>query len=83
MSFSQFAISSSASRSKAALVLAGLVAAAGVSAPAAAATTCRDTGGATICQTNGSVSIKARPTTTVPPANQPVGGLQWLLAVAD
>lgn len=62
---------------KAAALMAGLVVAAGVSAPVAGARpTCQDTATKTICQTNGSVSIKARPGTTAPPANQPV--FPWL-----
>lgn len=65
-------------RSKAATALvAGLAVVAGVSAPSAAARpTCQDTATKTICQTNGSVSIKARPGTTAPPANLPV--FPWL-----
>jgi hypothetical protein len=62
---------------KAAVLLAGLAVVAGVAAPAASARpTCQDTATKTICQTNGSVSIKARPGTTAPPANQPV--FPWL-----
>ena len=62
---------------KAAALMAGLVVAAGFSAPVAGARpTCQDTATKTICQTNGSVSIKARPGTTAPPANQPV--FPWL-----
>lgn len=58
-------------RAKAAALLA-LTVVAGVSAPAASARpTCQDTNTKTICQTNGSVSIKARPGTLAPPANQP------------
>jgi hypothetical protein len=82
MTLSQTAVSSPAQRLKVALVVVGMAVGAAVSAPTAAAATCRDTGGSTICQTNGSVSIKARPTTTAPPANQ-LGNLQWLLAIAD
>ena len=59
-------------RAMAALV-AGLVVAAGVSAPTAGARpTCQQTDFKSICQTNGSVSIKARPGTVAPPANIPV-----------
>ena len=59
-------------RHKAALVLAGLTVAAGVSAPIASARpTCQSTDFKSICQTNGSVSIKARPGTVAPPANIP------------
>jgi hypothetical protein len=58
-------------------VLAGLVVAAGVSAPSAGARpTCQNTDFKSICQTNGSVSIKARPGTVAPPANIPV--FPWL-----
>lgn len=60
-----------------ALLIAGLAVAAFVAAPVAQARpTCQDAGVKTICQTNGSVSIKARPGTTAPPANQPV--FPWL-----
>ncbi len=59
-------------RGKTALVLAGLAVAAGVAAPTAAARpTCQSTDFKSICQTNGSVSIKARPGTVAPPANIP------------
>jgi hypothetical protein len=58
--------------SKTALVLAGLTVAAGVAAPAAVARpTCQSTDFKSICQTNGSVSIKARPGTVAPPGNMP------------
>lgn len=64
-------------RTKAAALIAGLVVVAGVSSPIAnARPTCQDTNTKTICQTNGSVSIKARPGTTAPPANLPV--FPWL-----
>ena len=64
-------------RAKAAVLIAGLAVFAGVSAPAASARpTCQQTDFKSICQTNGSVSIKARPGTTAPPANQPV--FPWL-----
>ncbi|MCW1959283.1 MAG: hypothetical protein KIH64_012210, partial [Mycobacterium sp.] len=57
-------------RSKTALTLAGLAVAAGLAAPAAVARpTCQSTDFKTICQTNGSVSIKARPGTVAPPGN--------------
>lgn len=60
-------------RGKSALVLASLAVAAAVAAPAAdARPSCQESGVKTICQTNGSVSIKARPGTLAPPANQPV-----------
>jgi hypothetical protein len=64
-------------RSMAAAFVDGLAATAVAAAPAAAARpTCQDAGVKTVCQTNGSVSIKARPGTTAPPANQPV--FPWL-----
>ncbi|MFD3041301.1 hypothetical protein [Mycolicibacterium senegalense] len=43
---------------------------------ASARPTCQDTATKTICTTNGSTSIKARPGTTAPPANIPV--FPWL-----
>lgn len=59
------------------MLVAGSTAMALLSAPTAAARpTCRDTGSATVCESNGSVSIKARPGTTAPPANLPV--FPWL-----
>lgn len=60
-----------------ALVLAGVAVAAVLAAPVAhARPTCQQTDFKSICQTNGSVSIKARPGTTAPPANIPV--FPWL-----
>ena len=60
-------------RGTSALVLASFAVVAVVAAPAASARpNCQDSGVKTICQTNGSVSIKARPGTLAPPANQPV-----------
>jgi len=57
---------------KTALMLAGLTVAAGVSAPMAIARpSCQQTDFKSVCQTRGSVSIKARPGTTAPPANIP------------
>ena len=54
-----------------------LVAASLAVAPVAdARPTCQQAGVKTICQTNGSVSIKARPGTLAPPANQPM--IPWL-----
>ena len=51
-------------RGKAALMVAGLAVAAGIAAPAAIARpTCQQTDFKSICATNGSVSIKARPGT--------------------
>lgn len=59
-------------RAKAALMVAGLAVAAGVAAPTAVARpTCQSTDFKSVCQTNGSVSIKARPGTVAPPANIP------------
>lgn len=64
-------------RGKSALLVAGLAVVAFVAAPAAdARPTCQDTNTKTICQTNGSVSIKARPGTVAPPGNQI--GIPWL-----
>lgn len=55
------------------LAVAGVVAA----IPAAdARPTCQSSDFQTVCQTNGSVSIKARPGTVAPPANQP--HIPWL-----
>lgn len=54
------------------LLMVGLVVATGISAPTAdARPTCHSTDTLSICQTNGSVSIKSRPGTVAPPANQP------------
>ena len=62
---------------RAAVLVAGLAVAAGISAPVASAReTCQDSATKTVCQTNGSTSIKARPGTTAPPANLPV--FPWL-----
>ena len=59
-------------RANAAALMAGLIVLAGVSAPVASARpNCQEAGVKTICQTNGSVSIKARPGTVAPPANIP------------
>jgi hypothetical protein len=64
-------------RRKSALLLAGVAVAAVLAAPAAnARPTCQQTDFKSICQTNGSVSIKARPVTTAPPTNLPV--FPWL-----
>ncbi|ORA43492.1 hypothetical protein BST21_21620 [Mycolicibacterium celeriflavum] len=60
-------------RGKSALVMVSLTVMAVIFPPAAdARPTCQDTGSMTTCQTNGSVSIKARPSTVAPPANQPM-----------
>ncbi|RAV18354.1 hypothetical protein DQP55_02565 [Mycolicibacterium sp. GF69] len=60
-------------RGKSALLIVSLAVITVVSTPSAdARPTCHDTGHATICQTNGSVSIKSRPATVAPPANEPV-----------
>lgn len=59
-------------RTKTALLVAGAAVVAGVSAPVAMARpTCQSTDFKSICQTNGSVSIKARPGTVAPPGNMP------------
>ena len=59
-------------RRKSAMWIAGLAVAAGVSAPAAdARPTCQSTDFKSICTTNGSWSMKARPGTVAPPANIP------------
>jgi hypothetical protein len=64
-------------RGMTAFLAAGLTATSLLAAPTAAARpTCRDTGSATVCQSGGSVSIKATPGTTAPPANLPV--FPWL-----
>lgn len=55
------------------LLLASAVAAAVVLAPAAnARTTCETSPTKSRCETSGSVSIKAKPGTIAPPANQPM-----------
>ena len=62
---------------RAMVLVAGVAVVAGISAPVAGARdTCRDTDTKTVCQTSGSTSIKARPGTVAPPANQPV--FPWL-----
>ena len=59
-------------RHKAALLLAGLTVAAGVSAPIASArATCQSTDFKSMCSTRGSWSMKSRPGTVAPPANMP------------
>lgn len=59
-------------QSKLAMLMASVAVAAMVSAPVATALpNCQTAGDTTTCRTNGSVSIKARPGTTAPPANQP------------
>ncbi len=56
-----------AMRGKSSLLLVGVVAASLMSAPAAnARQTCHDAGSHIRCETNGSVSIKAVPTTLAP-----------------
>lgn len=61
----------------AAILLSGAAVAAVLAAPTAQARpTCQQTDFKSICQTNGSVSIKARPGTTAPPANMPM--IPWL-----
>lgn len=64
-------------KGKAALLLSGVAVATVMVAPAAQARpTCQQTDFKSICQTNGSVSIKARPGTVAPPANMPM--IPWL-----
>ena len=64
-------------RGKLAFAMAGLAAVSVLSAPVASARpTCQDAATKTICTTNGSTSIKARPGTVAPPANIPV--FPWL-----
>jgi hypothetical protein len=59
-------------RSTPALVLAGVMALTVMVAPVAdARPTCQSTPTMSICQTNGSTSIKARPGTVAPPGNLP------------
>ncbi|MFN8072116.1 MAG: hypothetical protein U0R66_09995 [Mycobacterium sp.] len=59
-------------RRKSALFMAGVSALTMFTAPVAdARPTCQSTDFKTICQTNGSVSIKARPGTVAPPGNMP------------
>lgn len=63
-------------RRAAALLTVILATSAGFFAPAASALpSCQDSGTTSTCQTNGSVSIKARPGTVAPPANQV--GIRW------
>jgi hypothetical protein len=53
-------------------MMVGVAVAAGVAAPVAVARpSCQSNNFTTVCQTNGSVSIKARPGTVAPPANMP------------
>lgn len=67
-----------AHRKTSVMVMAGLAVAGAVAAiPAAdARPTCQSSDFQTVCQTNGSVSIKARPGTVAPPANMP--HIPWL-----
>jgi hypothetical protein len=59
-------------QSKMAMAMASVAVAAMVSAPVATALpNCQTAGDTTQCRTNGSVSIKTRPGSTAPPANQP------------
>ena len=59
-------------RRNSALVMAAVTAATMITAPVAdARPTCQSTHTMTICQTNGSTSIKARPGTVAPPGNLP------------
>ncbi len=60
------------SKSALAVVLSGLAVVEVMMPPLAGARpTCRSTPTTTICETNGSVSIKARPGTVAPPGNLP------------
>lgn len=60
-----------------AMLMAGIGVVAVMAAPAAQARpTCQQTDFKSICQTNGSGSIKARPGTVAPPANMPM--IPWL-----
>lgn len=60
-----------------ALMVSGVAVIAGIAVPAAdARPSCQSSDFQTVCQTNGSVSIKARPGTVAPPANQP--HIPWL-----
>ena len=61
---------------KAALLMAGLAVSAVVVAPGAGARPCDQTNELTICQTNGSVSIKAVPGTYAAHATLPL--IPWL-----
>lgn len=64
-------------RGKAAVLMLSLAVVAGTSAPVASARpTCQSTDFKTVCSTNGSTSIKARPGTVAPPANMPM--IPWL-----
>lgn len=64
-------------RKTSALLVAGVAVIAGIAVPAAdARPTCQSSDFQTVCQTNGSVSIKARPGTVAPPANMP--HIPWL-----
>jgi hypothetical protein len=59
-------------RRTSAVIMAGVSVVTMLNAPAAdARPTCQSTDFKTICQTNGSVSIKARPGTLAPPGNLP------------
>lgn len=59
-------------RTKPALFMVGVTALTVIIAPVAdARPTCQSTHTTSICQTNGSVSIKARPGTVAPPGNMP------------
>jgi len=69
-------------RSNSALFMAGVTAVSLFTAPVAdARPTCQSTHTMSICQTNGSTSIKARPGTVAPPGNMPhmvwFGGRGW------
>lgn len=65
-------------RGRLSVLTAGMTVAALLSPPAAQARpTCQSTPETSICQTNGSVAIVARPGTRVRPFGRP--GLDWLL----
>lgn len=62
----------SSARRSSALLMAGLMTVELLAPPVAdARPTCQSTDFKTICQTNGSTSIKARPGTVAPPGNMP------------
>lgn len=67
---------------KAAVLMASLVVAAGLSAPAAGARpTCRDASFKGVCATEGIVSFKAGQTTTPPPRGQSGQSIfPWMMA---
>lgn len=61
-----------------AILTASVAAVSMISAPAAGARpTCRNTGTATICESEGNISVAATPGTKAPPANRPQ--LPWVV----